>query len=652
MLMTLWFGADYNPEQWPEKTRAEDIRLMQEAGVTVVTVGVFSWAMLEPEDGRLDFGWLDRVLDDLHAGGIGVDLATATASPPPWLSLAFPDTLLVDEWGHTLWPGSRQHVNPSSATYRRLSLRLVEALAERYGRHPALVAWHVGNEFGNDNPRDYGDETARAFRAWLQQRYGSIGELNERWGTAFWSQRYGSFDEILPPRVAPAVRNPAQVLDFDRFGSDALMEAYLDEAAVLREATPDIPITTNFMGLFRPADYWKWAQHVDFVSDDAYPDPADPRSWKDAALQRDLMRSLGDGRPWILMEQSTSAVNWRDLNAPKAPGQMRALSYQALARGADGIMYFQWRQSRRGSEKFHSAMVPHAGTDTRIWREVRELGAELGRLQALAGTEVERPEVAIVVDWDSWWSIEQRATPARFDYAGVIAAWHHALLDLGVTTDFVARDGDLSRYRLVIAPALFVAAASDLAAFDAFVRAGGSLLVAAPAAVTDEDAALPAEGHLGPLARTLGVRLEEYTPHGPGHPVTITGAVDSPVGQWSEVIHAEGAEVVARFDGGPADAGPALTRASVGDGSAWYLAGDPVADGIRHVAGLVLADTGVRHGSLPLGVEIVRRGGATFAINHGDSPAAVLLRGVDLLTGERVDGPVLPPFGVRIVADE
>jgi len=644
-----WYGADYNPEQWPEETWDEDVRLMHEAGVTVATVGVFSWALLEPHEGRFDFGWLDRVIERLHAAGIRVDLATATASPPPWLTTAYPDTLLTDEWGHVLSPGSRQHFNPSSATYRRLSLRLVRALAERYGHHPALVAWHIGNEFGNDNPRDYGDETAAAFRRWLQRRYGTIDELNRRWGTAFWSQRYGSFEEVLPPRATPTFRNPTQVLDFDRFGSDVLLENHRAEVAVLRELTPGIPITTNFMGLFKPADYWSWIDDVDFISDDAYPDPADPGSWKDAALQRDLMRSFKPDVPWILMEQATSAVNWRPLNAPKLPGQMRALSYQAVARGADGVMFFQWRQSRRGGEKFHSGMVPHTGTDSRIWREVVQLGGELRELEALAGSAVQRPAVAIVADWDSWWSIEQAATPARIDYKARLSTWHHALLDLGVNADFVSRDSDLSPYRVVIAPAVFVTRVDTLNTLDRYVRSGGTLLVAAPTGITDEDAALTEGGFLGRLAATLGVHIEELAPHGPHDPVTLTGAVEATALEWSEVVHARGADVIASFEGGLADGGPALTRRAVDGGVGWYLAADLDDAGVREVLRLVLAGSGVPIRDLPADVELVRRGGVTFIINHGRLPVELDMYGADALSGRAVDSPTIEPFGVLIL---
>jgi beta-galactosidase len=653
--MPFWYGADYNAEQWPAETHEEDVRLMLEANVTVATVAVFAWSLLEPSDGEFEFEWLDRIIDRLYEAGIGVDLATSTATPPNWLSLQHPDTLLVDEWGHVLSPGSRQHVNPSSATYRRYATRLVRRLAERYGQHPGVVAWHVGNEFGNDNPRDYGDESAAVFRQWLEGKYGSIEVLNARWGTTFWSQRYRSFEEVLPPRAAPTFHNPAHLLDYERFSSDALLSAYRAEADVLRELSPGVPVTTNFMGFFRPADYWAWSREVDFISDDSYPDPTVEDSWMDAAMQRDLMRSLGGGRPWVLMEQSTSAVNWRPLNAPKRPGQMRALSYQAVARGADGIMFFQWRQSQRGGEKFHSAMVPAAGTDSRIWREVVELGRELRELEpSVLGTRTESSGVAIVIDWDSWWSAEQPSTPARLDYIDAVRPWHHALLNLGVTTDFVHVDSDLSAYDLVVAPMLFVADESTLARFDSFVERGGTLLVTALTGVTDADAAFHRGGPLGSLAATLGVRVEEYAPHDPTESVSVEGGVTFSTGQWAEVVHAEGAEVLATFRGGLADGGPALTRKRSRTGSAWYLAADATEAAARAVLNLILSTASnpvIRTDpALPSGVEEVRRGTLTFLISHRPDTVRVARAGYDVLADTAVDEIVLEAHGVAILA--
>jgi len=380
------YGGDYNPEQWPEEVWKEDVRLMQEAGVNLVSLGIFSWAKLEPRPGEYDFAWLDRIVDLLHEGGVMVDLATATASPPPWLAKLHPESLPVTKDGVTLYPGARQHYCPSSTAYRERAAELVRRVADRYEEHPALAMWHVNNEYGCHVAECYCDASAAHFREWLRERYGDLGELNEAWGTAFWSQRYSNWDEILPPRTAPTFTNPTQQLDFRRFSSDALLECFEMEKEILREATPDVPITTNFMGFFKPVDYWKWAEREDVVSHDLYPDPADPAAHVGAAMTYDLMRSLGGGEPWVLMEQTSVRVNWRERNVPKKPGQMRLWSYGAVARGADGIMFFQWRASRAGAEKFHSAMVPHVKPeDSRSWKEVRQLGGELKKLDNLLG---------------------------------------------------------------------------------------------------------------------------------------------------------------------------------------------------------------------------------------------------------------------------
>jgi len=367
----LAYGGDYNPEQWPEAVWEEDARLMREAGVNLVTVGVFSWARLEPRPGTYDFAWLDRVMDLLHEHGVKVNLATATASPPPWMAREHPESLPVTHEGTRLWPGGRQQYCPSSPVYRASAASLVRRLAERYRDHPALAMWHINNEYGCHVAACYCDVSAADFREWLKRRYGTLDALNAAWGTAFWSQRYSDWEEIVPPRSAPTFPNPTQQLDFQRFTSDALLYDFEMERAIVREATPDIPVTTNFMGFFKPVDYWKWAEHEDVVSDDAYPDPADSQSPALSAMRYDLMRSLAGTRPWMLMEQTPSQVNWRPWNALKRPGQLRTWSLQAIARGADGVLYFQWRASAAGAEKFHGGAVPHIGTErSRVFREV------------------------------------------------------------------------------------------------------------------------------------------------------------------------------------------------------------------------------------------------------------------------------------------
>lgn len=671
---TPWYGGDYNPEQWPEEIWTDDVRLMKRAGVNLATIGVFSWAMLEPREGEYDFGWLDRVIEELHAGGVRVDLATATASPPPWFSRAYPDSLPMTAEGIRLSPGSRQAYCPSSPVYRAAAGRLVRALAERYGDHPSLALWHINNEYGCHVSRCYCDESASAFRRWLQRRYSTIDELNRVWGTAFWSQRYTNFDEVLPPRATPAYGNPTLLLDFDRFSSDELLECFLAEKAILREVTPEVPVTTNFMGLFRGLDYWTWAPHVDVISDDLYPDPADPDAAKVASMARDLMRSLGRGRPWLLMEQATSAVNTRPQNAPKAAGQMRALSYQAVARGADGIMFFQWRQSEAGAEKFHSAMVPHSGTDTRVWREVEQLGQELRGLGRVMGAPVPA-QAAIVLDWHSWWAIEQRGLPVHSNYLALIAPWHASLTQAGAVVDFVHGDEDLTGYALVVAPSLFVATDTQLAALDAAARAGSTVLVTAQSAIVDESLRVRLNGYLGGLQQTLGVWIEEFAPLAgawmrPGAVPVRPEATTAPTVEvlsellpggratgveWAEIVRVRDAEVKGTFDGGALAGLPALTRRQAGKGSAWYLATRLNAEAMAALVQALLVEAGVsvrpvHQGATSGWIETVRRGELTFVINHGTEPVKLTIEGTDLHSGDPTSGRVLEPQGVAIVA--
>jgi beta-galactosidase len=618
------FGGDYNPEQWPEATWREDVALMREAGVNLVTVGVFSWARLEPRPGELDFGWLDRVLDLLHAGGIAVDLATATASPPAWLVRAHPDVLPVTDEGVRLEHGSRQHYCPSSRAYRDAALRLVEALATRYGEHPALALWHVGNEYGVHTAACYCDASAEDFRAWLRERYGDVEALNRVWGTDFWSQRYGSFEEVEPPRRAPSWRNPGQILDWRRFCSDALRRCYRAERDVLRRATPEVPVTTNFYGLRDALDLWAWAAEEDVVANDAYPDPADPAAAVTAAFGADLMRSLRHGQPWLLMEQAASAVNWRPRNAPKPPGVMRLWSLQALARGADGLMFFQWRASVHGAERFHSAMLPHGGRETRTFREVRALGAELPGLAWLAGKPV-HAEVALLLDWDAWWALESGPRPSTEPRVPELLLAHYAALhELNVTVDVRPSGADLSAYRLVVAPSLFSVSDEAAAALARYVEGGGHLLLSFFSGIVDEGGAVRTGGHPGAFRELLGLVVDDFWPLAPGEHVELTWAEGAAAGTgsaWSEWVEPRGAEVLMKFAEGELAGRPAAMR----NGRASYLATLPDPAAMRSVVSGACAAAGVRPAleGAPAGVEAVRRGDALVLLNHGTGAAEV-----------------------------
>lgn len=651
----LCFGGDYNPEQWPQEVWREDAALMREAGVTLVTVGVFAWAMLEPAPGRYEFGWLDRVLEILHSAGVAVDLATATASPPPWFSVGHPAALPVDPHGNRLSHGSRQTFCPSSPAYRDAALALVGQLADRYGDHPALAMWHVHNEYGCHNARCYCDTTAAAFRDWLRARYPDLAALNEAWGTAFWSQRYTAWQQIVPPRATSSYPNPGLALDFHRFSSDALQELFVAERDLLHERTPGVPVTTNLMtGGFTRLDYWRWAAELTgpdrLVSNDHYliaDDPTPPAA--QIAYAADLTRSLAAGGGWLLMEHSTSAVNWQPRNLVKPPGQLVRDSLAHVARGSEGAMFFQWRASRAGAERWHSAMVPHAGTGTALWREVVTLGGYLRQLGEIAGSVVDA-EVAVLLDYPSGWAAEGPAQPsvdmASFDE---VRRWHTALWRRGVTTNLAHPGGDLSRYRLVLAPALYLLDDAAAANLTGYVRGGGTLLVGPYSGVVDEHDRVRLGGYPGGLRDLLGVRVEQYCPLPAGATVALDNGATGRI--WTEQAHATGASAVASYVDGPAAGSPALTSHRVGDGIAWYLGTRLVDESLDRL----LASLGAQ--PLVPGVDAVRRThpdgrSYLFLLNHGDVDVTVEAAGTDLLTGETHAAPVTVPAGAVMVFRE
>lgn len=656
----LWYGGDYNPEQWPEEIWAEDVRLMREAGVNLATVGVFAWSRLEPRPGEYDFAWLDRCLDLLHAHGIRVCLATATAAPPPWFTRAHPESVPVKPDGTRLTYGSRQCYSPASRAYREAAATLAGLIAARYAKHPAVVAWHINNELGCHIGECHGEESTAGFRVWLQRRYGTLDALNDAWGTLFWSQRYSDWEEINTPRQTPYLPNGAQVLDFRRYSSDLLLEIYRAELAAIRQHS-DLPATTNFMGFHRPCDYFSWAADLDFASWDAYPEPHEAFGgalW--AAFSHDLTRGVKPDKPFLLMEQAVASTNWHACGMTKPAGRMRALSYQALARGADGILFFQWRTSRSGMEKFLPGLVPHGGTNgSRTWRETCQLGAELARLGELAGAAT-RNRVALVLSWPNRWGIEQPGKPQSFDYQAECVALYEALWRHGAGVDIVPPDADLSAYALVAAPCLYQLTAAQAERLRAYVRGGGHLLLNYFSGIVDESERVHLGGYPALLQDVLGLVVEEWhaLPAGREWPASLAGQSVA-VRHWAEAIHARGAEVLGTYAEGPLAGRPLALRHRFGTGQAWYLGGkltggDTLAAWVGQLLTGLKLTAEVR---APAGVEVVWREqpGARylFLINHTEAVAAVelgALTGTDLLSSRVVSGSCeLAPAGVAIV---
>lgn len=646
MFSQIQYGGDYNPEQWDESIWLEDARLMQEAGVNLVSLGIFSWAKLEPASGQYDFTWLDRVMDLLHTHGVRVDLATPTASPPPWLVKQSPEILPVTAEGVTLWHGARRHYCPNSSVYRAHAARIATRLAERVRDHPALALWHVDNEYGCHLAECFCDRCAAAFRVWLETRYKNLETLNCAWGTAFWSQHYHEWAEIFPPRGAPAFVNPTQQLDWRRFCSDSFLACFLEQREILRELTPDLSMTTNFMRFFKPLDYWKWAAEEDIVSDDHYPDPSDPEWMIESGMACDLMRSLKNGQPWLLMEQAASHVNWRQRNAPKRPGEMRLGSYQALARGANGILFFQWRASQGGAEKFHSGMVPHVGTDSRVWREVKTLGNELRGLAALVSSRV-RADVAILFDWENWWALELDSKPsADLKLLPRVLAFYGELYRRNIAVDFARPDADLSSYRLVIAPHLYLV--NDRAAENLkhYVAHGGTLLMNFFSGIVDENDRVRLGGYPAPFREMLGLWVEEFAPIGEGQSNSIITDDEEnfTCDFWSEVIHTEGAEALARYLDDYVAEQPALTRHRFGNGVSYYLGTELQREGLAWLMERVCAEAKIYSRAAPRGVEISSRSDQAhrwlFALNFSDAETEIAVEGtgVEMLQNTPVVG--------------
>jgi beta-galactosidase len=661
----IFHGGDYNPEQWPEAVWDDDVRLMQEAHVNIATVPVFGWVSLQPDEETFTFEWLDRVIEKLHAGGVRICLATATASTPAWLDQKYPDVLRVDSHGNRVKHGGRHTFCPNSPNFRRLASGLAEQLARRYGTNPAVAVWHISNEYGN---ACYCPQCAAAFRVWLKERYGSLDEVNRRWCTRFWGHTYTDWSQIDTPSHDGERSMQALLIDYDRFQSQSILDCCCLERDAIRKHSPAIPITTNMMGPFKPLDYQKWAKELDIVSWDSYP-------WRgakpaDIAFNHSLMRGLKEGLPWMLMEQTPSQQNWQAYNSLKRPGVMRLWSYQAMAHGADAIMYFQWRRSRGACEKFHGAVVEHAGrTDARVFQEVAALGRELESLgKQTIGARV-KAHAAVLFDWEIWWAQEYQNGPSvDLKYVNQARSFFAALHAQGIPTDIVSPEADLSGYDLVIAPVLYMVKPGIAEKLEAFVRGGGTFLTTYFSGIADETDLIFEGGYPGPLREMLGIWAEEIDILSPQESNSIVfkhafGTLDGEhrCEHICDLIHLEGAEALAAYGQDFYAGRPALTVNRFGKGRAYYLAAQVPAETLAPLVGQLAAEAGIApplgHRA-PSGVEVMPRvtpGGDTqiYVLNHNAAPVSVSLPGgsfTDLISGKTCREDLeLAGYGVAIL---
>lgn len=657
----LWHGGDYNPEQWSREVWKEDFAFMQQAGITVVTVGVFSWVSLQPSEHQFTFDWLDEILDGLYAHNIKAILATPSAAQPAWMSQSYPQILRSDENSLRNSHGGRTNYCPNSPDYRRLSGNMARLLAERYQDHPALILWHVSNEYSGSC---YCKTCAARFREWLQQKYTTIDELNHRWWTAFWSHTYTDWSQIMPPLKNGERHMHGLNVDYFRFMSQSQLECYCNERDIIRSITPDIPITTNFMGAYKPLDYRRWAKEIDVVSWDCYPNPN--QSSGEIAFMHDTNRGLKDGQPFLLMEQTPSSQNWQAVNALKRPGILRLWSYLAVAHGADSVLYFQWRRSRGGSEKLHGAVVDHAGRpDTRVFREVSQLGAELKQLRdKIVGARL-NARVGIMFDWDNWHALDDAIGPVRDKHYHQTVCKHYlTFYRKNIPVDVVFPDSDLSQYAIVIAPMMYMVKAGLTEKIEALVAGGGTFVTTYFSGIVDETDLAFETGYPGPLSQVLGIWVEEIDAMYEGQTNTIVmndGQDTYSCSRLADLLHAQSAEVLATYGDDFYKGMPALTKNDFGKGAAYYVASDPDDEFLDNFYAAILQKHAIMPAfSAPQGVEITIRQkdnhDLVFVLNHNQHPVTIDLQArtfLDLLTNTTASGSVsLDGYGVCILVEQ
>lgn len=667
-LPKMFYGGDYNPEQWDHETHLEDLRMFQLAGIDIATINVFSWALIQPDEVTYRFEELDQLINRLHENGVYICLATSTAAHPAWMAKKYPDVLRVDADGRKRKFGGRHNSCPNSPTYRKYAEKIADKLAERYKDHPAVLVWHISNEYGGEC---YCDNCEKAFRVYLKERYQTLEQVNKAWNTNFWGHTFYDWDEIvLPSNLSEHWGNNNSTfqgisLDYSRFNSDSMLDCYLLEYNAIKQHIPDSVVTTNLMGFFKQLDYFKWAKYLDIVSWDSYPGLATPVSF--TAMAHDLMRGLKDGQPFMLMEQTPSQQNWQPYNSLKRPGVMRLWSYQSVAHGADTIMFFQLRRSIGACEKYHGAVIEHAGHEnTRVFREVAELGKEL---QILGDTTLDasvESKVAIVFDWDNWWAIEKSSGPTvALNYVDQIHKYYAAFFRRNIQVDIISVDTDMSKYDIVLAPVLYMVKPGFAAKLEKYVEAGGTFLTTFFSGIVNENDLVTTGGYPGELRKLLGIWVEEIDALLPEQKNRIVlketyGDLQGEYGcgMLCDLLHSEGAEVIAEYGDDFYKGMPVVTRNTFGQGEAWYVASDPDERFLDGLLGQLAAAKNVE--SLletPEGVEVSARTKDgkpyLFVMNHNATTQFYDLgtaKAHDLLTNRELSGSVeIEARGVQLL---
>ncbi|MCR8655859.1 beta-galactosidase [Paenibacillus endoradicis] len=655
-LPKMWYGGDYNPEQWDTPTMEEDIRMFKLANIDIATVNVFSWALIQPSENEYDFSGLDRIIKRLTMDNVYICLATSTGAHPAWMAHRHPDVTRVDYDGRKRKFGGRHNSCPNSPTYRKYSREIASKLSERYANYEGLVVWHISNEYGG---YCYCVNCAEAFRGWLSNRYETIEALNKAWYTNFWGHTFYDWAEIVPPNSLSEEwagnRTNFQTisLDYRRFQSDSLLECFKIEYDAIREFSKNVQITTNLMGTYPELDYFKWGKEMDVVSWDNYPSIDTPVSF--TAMSHALMRGLKGGQPFMLMEQTPSQQNWQPYNSLKRPGVMRLWSYQAVAHGADTVMFFQLRRSLGACEKYHGAVIEHVGHEhTRVFRECADLGKELVQLGDTLLDARHQSKVGIVFDWENRWALDLTSGPTiDLKYVDQVHKYYDAFFQHNIQADMISVEEQFERYEIVVAPVIYMMKPGFAKKVEQFVEKGGTFITTFFSGIVNENDIVTTGGYPGELRKVLGVWAEEIDALLPGqsNEIVMNDQYGHMSGQYQcnilcDLIHSEGAEVLATYGSEFYKGMPVLTKNEFGNGQAWYVASSADAQFLSDFVKTVAEEKGIHPLLKPVaGVEVTERikdGQAyLFVLNHNAHEVTMDLgeiQGTDLLRQSLVHG--------------
>ncbi|MHA6485041.1 beta-galactosidase [Paenibacillus sp. strain BS8-2] len=661
------FGACYYPEHWPEERWPEDARMMREAGFTMVRLAEFAWSKFERREGDYDFDWLDRSLEILSSNGIRATLGTPTATPPKWLMDKHPDIYMKDYYGRVRGYGNRRHYCYNNETYHGYVAGIVERMANHFANNKAVAAWQIDNEFGcNETTRCYCENCRDGFRLWLSEKYGNIDALNESWGTVFWSHIYNDFSEVeLPGYTVFQLHNPGHALDYRRFASDSVKRFQKLQVDILRKIVPHHAITHNFMGAFNEVDQYELADDLDFVSYDNYPNlhfakEADPAF---AALQHDLTRSL-KGKGFWVMEHQSGQPGGNIMFATPKPGELRRWTYQSVAHGANGILYFRWRGCLFGAEQYWHGILNHDGKPGRKYAETKQVGSELARLAPVFDTSIHKAKAAVVRSYDIEWVFDIQPHMLDYSYMKHLTTYYRSLYERHIAVDIVSPDADLSAYSLVVLPNFIMAEQAVANKIDRFVRDGGTVVMDFRAGAKEwnnrmEDLTLP-----GKFAEMLGISISDYGIIGKGEQTKVRydgeDETKYSASTWYDVVKAETAEALAVYEGDYYEGSAAVTRHAHGQGAAYYVGTEPDSELLSRIMDRVCEDAGL-YTALPIRTgektEVVIREGEDnlyyIVINHRDAATTIQIEEElqELLTDRILLGDiVLEGNGVMILS--